>query len=131
MVLGEGKNFFSREKPNVGFEILPFPKPQPFSRKAKYFFGQEQLLAGDYHPFSRKAKYFFGQEQLLAGNHLPIQGTEHFNIQPEQTIFKQGKTASERYVPNARAEQPKSEIQNRRPRRRNSVRKGRVLRRVR
>ena len=38
--LGKGKTSFHEEKPNVGFEILPFPNPQPLSRKAVYFFSR-------------------------------------------------------------------------------------------
>ena len=33
MVLGEGKNFFSREKPNIGFDVPPSPNPNPFQEK--------------------------------------------------------------------------------------------------
>ena len=41
---GRGKLLFTRK------EVFPFPKPQPFSRKAKYFIKQEQYPAGNYLP---------------------------------------------------------------------------------
>ena len=51
MVLGEGENFFSREKPNVGFDILPFPKPQPptlFKKSGVLFEARTRHSDGDY-----------------------------------------------------------------------------------
>ena len=35
--MGKGKTSFHEKRPNVGTEVFPFPKPQPFSRKAAYF----------------------------------------------------------------------------------------------
>ena len=62
MVLGEGENFFSREKPNVGFGVLPFPKPQPLSRKAEYFFAGTMPCRRLFAPFLRKAECFFSRD---------------------------------------------------------------------
>ena len=41
MVLGEGENFFSREKPNVGFGVPPSPNPNLFLEKRSTFFSKD------------------------------------------------------------------------------------------
>ena len=66
MVLGEGENFFSREKPNVGFGVLPFPKTQPLSRKAEYFFAGTMPCRRLFAPFQEKRSIF------LAGTQPPV-----------------------------------------------------------
>ena len=79
MVLGEGENFFSREKPNVGFDILPFPKPQPLSRKAECFFCRYDALPEIICPFSRKAECFLAWAQPPAVS-LPYLKLDHYDF---------------------------------------------------
>ncbi|MBR2633037.1 MAG: hypothetical protein IKD29_06305, partial [Lentisphaeria bacterium] len=69
MVLGEGENFFSREK-----KFSPSPNPNPFQEKRSTLLRPDFLswlgfsMGSQFPPFSRKAEYFAASGfSVLAG----------------------------------------------------------------